>query len=215
MTRVKICGITTPEDAVVADELGAHAVGMIFASSPRRITAEQAKTIHAVLSPWVIRVGVFVDAALDEIASVLDKVPLDAVQLHGSETPEDAAAVRRRFGVRTIKAIRVRDQNSLRRLADYDVDAFLLDTYVAGQPGGTGKTFDWSLAVPLVERFRIILAGGLTVGNVAEAVSQVKPYAVDVSSGVERSPGRKDHQLVKEFMLEAQRAQVHSAATGR
>lgn len=200
MTRVKVCGITRPEDAEAADRAGADAVGLIFAPSPRRIDLRQATAIERVLSPWIVRVGVFVDAGLAAMDRAIAAARLDVLQLHGSETPEFVRKVREEFGLRIVKSVRVGDGLDLVRLDEYEVDAFLFDTYVPGRAGGTGKTFDWNLAVPWARRVRLILAGGLTPENVGEAVRRVRPYGVDVASGVEREPGVKDHTKMQRFI---------------
>lgn len=200
MTRVKVCGITRPEDAEAADRAGADAVGLIFAPSPRRIDLRQATAIERVLSPWIVRVGVFVDAGLAAMDRAIAAARLDVLQLHGSETPEFVRKVREEFGLRIVKSVRVGDGRDLVRLDEYEVDAFLFDTYVPGRAGGTGKTFDWDLAVPWARRVRLILAGGLTPENVGEAVRRVRPYGVDVASGVEREPGVKDHTKMQRFI---------------
>jgi len=200
MTRVKVCGITRPEDAEAADRAGADAVGLIFAPSPRRIDLRQATAIERVLSPWIVRVGVFVDAGLAAMDRAIAAARLDVLQLHGSETPEFVRKVREEFGLRIVKSVRVGDGLDLVRLDEYEVDAFLFDTYVPGRAGGTGKTFDWDLAVPWARSVRLILAGGLTPENVGEAVRRVRPYGVDVVSGVEREPGVKDHTKMQRFI---------------
>ncbi|NLN27781.1 MAG: phosphoribosylanthranilate isomerase [Firmicutes bacterium] len=200
MTRVKVCGITRPEDAEAADRAGADAVGLIFAPSPRRIDLRQATAIERVLSPWIVRVGVFVDAGLAAMDRAIAAARLDVLQLHGRETPEFVRKVREEFGLRIVKSVRVGDGLDLVRLDEYEVDAFLFDTYVPGRAGGTGKTFDWDLAVPWARRVRLILAGGLTPENVGEAVRRVRPYGVDVASGVEREPGVKDHTKMQRFI---------------
>lgn len=200
MTRVKVCGITRPEDAEAADRAGADAVGLIFAPSPRRIDLRQATAIERVLSPWIVRVGVFVDAGLAAMDRAIAAARLDVLQLHGRETPEFVRKVREEFGLRIVKSVRVGDGRDLVRLDEYEVDAFLFDTYVPGRAGGTGKTFDWDLAVPWARRVRLILAGGLTPENVGEAVRRVLPYGVDVASGVEREPGVKDHTKMQRFI---------------
>jgi phosphoribosylanthranilate isomerase len=200
MTRVKVCGITRPEDAEAADRAGADAVGLIFAPSPRRIDLQQATAIERVLSPWIVRVGVFVDAGLAAMDRAIAAARLDVLQLHGRETPEFVRKVREEFGLRIVKSVRVGDGLDLVRPDEYEVDAFLFDTYVPGRAGGTGKTFDWDLAVPWARRVRLILAGGLTPENVGEAVRRVRPYGVDVASGVEREPGVKDHTKMQRFI---------------
>jgi len=200
VTRVKICGITRPQDAALAAEAGADAVGFVLAPSRRRVEVAQARMAAAQLPPFVSRVGVFVNAADDEIAAAIEKVPLDVIQLHGEESPETVRRWRER-GVRVIKAIGVSGPSDLEALAAYDADAVLLDAVAGGRSGGTGRSFDWDLA----RRARgsglpIILAGGLHPGNVVEALERVNPYAVDVSSGVEESAGRKSPEKVREFL---------------
>jgi phosphoribosylanthranilate isomerase len=198
--RVKICGITNREDALAAVEAGTHALGFVFAPSPRRITPERAAEIIAELPPFVQTVGVFVDA---DVAPILSRCPLDAAQFHGDESPEALAGI---TGVRRIKACRVETSADLELLADYRevADAFLLDARVPGLAGGTGQSFPWPLARE-ARRFGrpIILAGGLTPENVAAAIEAGRPDAVDVSSGVEVAPGRKDRARVRHFVAAA------------
>jgi phosphoribosylanthranilate isomerase len=196
--RVKICGITNLEDALLAAELGAHALGFIFyAKSPRSIKPEAARQIIAQLPPLVLSVGVFVNEAAAVVLEVAEMVRLDWVQLHGEEPPEYC-----RFLFRNVmKAIRVKDQSTLALMASYQgsVRAFLLDTHKTGQQGGTGESFDWSLARQAKEYGSIVLAGGLQPENVAAAIWAASPQAVDVASGVEASPGRKDHARLRAF----------------
>lgn len=198
--RVKVCGLTRVEDVRCADTCGVDAVGFIFAPSPRRVSPEAAAALDRAVSPWVSRIGVFVNPTFSEIDRVLDHVRLDALQLHGDETPQFVSAVAERYRRRIIKAVRVRDARSLELLGAYDADAYLLDTYVPGRAGGTGQTFDWRLIGSCAARYPIILSGGLTPENVADAVRQVRPYGVDVSSGVERAPGVKDHERIEAFV---------------
>lgn len=195
MIRVKICGITTPEAARVAAEAGADAIGLVFAPSQRRVSVEQAKAIVAALPPFVSRVGVFVNEAPERIAAIAEACGLDALQLHGEEPPEAC----RWFPRKVIKAVRVQGAGSVEGLERYQVDAFLLDTYVQGQLGGTGRTFDWQIAKVAASRFRVILSGGLTPENVADALELVRPYGVDVSSGVETG-GAKDPGKIRAFI---------------
>jgi len=197
-TRIKICGITDRDDALLAVELGADALGFVFyQKSPRHVTLEQAAAICRALPPLVATVGVFVNATQQEIEQTLAQCRLTALQFHGDEPTEFC----RRFTAKTIKAIRVRNEDSLRAAAEYDVDALLLDTYTDSGRGGTGRTFDWSLAVTAKKiGLPIILSGGLTTENVQEAIQKVRPYAVDVSSGVEREPGRKDPRTLRKFI---------------
>jgi phosphoribosylanthranilate isomerase len=203
MTKVKICGITSIEDALAAAEAGADALGFVFfEKSPRYIEPEKAAAIIAQLPPFVQVVGLFVNAALDFVNLTADSCRLDIVQLHGDESPAYCQAVRRRV----LKAFRVRGMESLAAMADYRVAAFLLDAYTPGVYGGTGESFNWDCAVAAKGRGPIVLAGGLDAENVASAVERVAPYGVDVSSGVESSPGRKDHEKVRRFIQQAKAA---------
>lgn len=201
--RVKICGITNLEDAETAVEAGADALGFVFcADSPRNVTPEQAESIIRRLPPFVQMVGLFVNAPLDTVNQMADSCGLDIVQLHGEESPEFCAAVRRR----TIKAFRVQGAASLDLLQHYPDSTCLLDAWSPDAHGGTGHTFNWDLAADVAARRRVILAGGLTPQNVAEAVRRVRPYAVDVSSGVEAAKGKKDRELAREFIRTAKEA---------
>lgn len=201
--RVKICGIMNVHDAMAAAEYGADAVGFVlYKSSPRCIDLKTVKNIITQLPPFVTTVGVFADATEKEIHSTVEESGLDVIQLQGDE-PADLC---RRLGGRVIKAIRIRDKFSLNRMIPYKVRAFVLDTYREGQLGGTGETFDWSLAVEAKKFGKIILAGGLTPENVGRAIEQVRPYGVDVSSGVEERIGKKDHSKLKRFIETAKQA---------
>lgn len=203
MTRIKICGITREEDAWAAVEYGADALGFIFYSeSPRCIKPEQALLISRRLPPMITRIGVFVDEPPEAVQPIFDRVGLDVVQLHGTEQPEWIA----KYPGRVIKAIRVQSIESLRQMAAYRVNTFLLDTYRQGMPGGTGETFNWDLAIGAKQHGRIILSGGLNPSNVVDAIRLVKPYAVDVSSGIEIEPGIKDHGRMKLFIQRARGA---------
>lgn len=200
MIRVKICGITNPEDALTAVAAGADALGFVFyPPSPRHVTPERATEIIRVLPPFVQTVGLFVNEALATINALADQCGLDIIQLHGEESPDYCAAVNRRI----IKAFRVKDAASIATMAEYPAAAYLLDTWSPTSHGGTGMTFNWDLAAQATASHQIILAGGLTPDNVGNAVRQVRPYAVDVSSGVESAPGRKDPHLVQQFIREA------------
>ncbi|WP_322978117.1 phosphoribosylanthranilate isomerase [Pseudomonas sp. C11] len=200
--RSKICGITRVEDALAAVEVGADAIGLVFyAKSPRAVDIEQAKAIVAALPPFVTSVGLFVDMPRETLQALLREVPLDLLQFHGDESPADCEGFARPY----IKALRVRaDQDVARMMAPYSgACGILLDTFVEGVPGGTGAAFDWSL-VPREAGKPIILAGGLTPDNVAQAIAQVRPYAVDVSGGVEAAKGIKDAGKVKAFLQAVQ-----------
>jgi phosphoribosylanthranilate isomerase len=200
LPRVKICGITSVQDALHAVRCGADALGLVFyPKSPRCLTRQQAREIVAALPPFVVPVGLFVNCPAAEIGDIAAGCGFDTVQLHGEETPDDC-----RLGpLRVIKALRVKDRASLAAIDDYQVSALLLDAWVPGTYGGTGQTFNWQLAASAARRHRIVLAGGLSPANVAEAVNIVRPYAVDVSSGVERAPGQKDPELVAAFIRNA------------
>lgn len=201
--RVKICGITSMEDASVAFEGGADALGFIFyRKSPRYITPLAASRIIAGLGPFITTVGVFVNESPDEIRAVIGAAGIDCVQLHGEESPLECLG----YGVDVIKAIRVRGIGDIERIGEYHVSACLLDTYREGMHGGTGEAFDWDMAVEAKASGRIILSGGLNPDNVGEAVRRVRPYAVDASSGVESAPGRKDPDRVLRFIKEARAA---------
>ncbi|NWB95413.1 phosphoribosylanthranilate isomerase [Pseudomonas gingeri] len=196
--RSKICGITRIEDALAAVEAGADAIGFVFyAKSPRAVTFQQARAIIAALPPFVTTVGLFVNASRCELGEILDAVPLDLLQFHGDETREQCEGYHRPY----IKALRVKagDDIAAACAAYPSASGILLDTYVEGIHGGTGAAFDWSL-VPRGLSKPIILAGGLTADNVAEAIAQVKPYAVDVSGGVEQAKGIKDRTKIEAFM---------------
>lgn len=199
--RVKICGITSVDDARAAVEAGADAIGLMFhEASPRNLSFTEATAISAALPPFVTRVGVFVNAEETFVREAIAFCHLDAVQFHGDESSEYCA----RFDTNVIKAFRIRDAASLANLTSYETRAWLLDSFVAGKAGGTGATFNWELAVQAkTHTTPIILAGGLTPENVAEAVAKVRPYAVDVSSGVESAPGKKDAQRIRAFIAAA------------
>ncbi|MEJ2567028.1 MAG: phosphoribosylanthranilate isomerase [Gammaproteobacteria bacterium] len=197
-TRVKICGITRVEDASAAAQLGADAIGLVFyAKSPRAVSIAQAQAVVRALPPFVTIVGLFVDAAPEEIREVLAAVPLDLLQFHGKE----AAQACRGYGRPYLKVVHMAGDTDVVDLArPYDDAAgILVDTYVQGVPGGTGRSFDWS-RLPAALTCPLILAGGLTPDNVAAAVAQVRPWAVDVSGGVEAAPGIKDAAKIAAFI---------------
>jgi len=199
MIKVKICGITNLDDASLAVRLGADALGFIFAPSPRRVDPETAHDIIRHIPPFVKAVGVFVDEDPESIDKVITFCGIDLVQLHGNEPPEICG----RFMPRTIKALRIADESVIRSAVAYKgkVKALLLDSYSEKMAGGTGKGFDWDIAISIRDSagIPIILAGGLGPSNIEEAISRVRPYAVDVNSGVEEKPGKKSRRLMKEL----------------
>ncbi len=196
--RVKICGITDLDDALVCVESGADAIGFIFwEKSPRYIDPVVAGHITKRIPPFVTTVGVFVDEKEKEIKDIIKEAGLCAIQLHGKESP---SFCKRFEGIKVIKAFRVRDERSVEDIGEYDVSAYLLDTFTEGKPGGTGRVFDWEIAKKVKEYGRIILSGGLTPENVEDAVSAVQPYGVDVCSGVESRPGKKDPVKISQFV---------------
>ena len=207
MIRVKICGITNSADALAAIDAGANLLGFNFyARSPRRITEVDAAKIRPQLPKKVEAVGIFVNAPTDGVAALCKLLKLDAAQLHGDETPETVAELARSIPV--YKAFRVEPDFPLGTLDEYpEAFAFLFDAAHTGQYGGTGRTTDWDVARRAAVGRRIILAGGLKVENVAAAVRIVRPYAVDVASGVESKPGKKDHGRMREFIQEVRRGE--------
>ncbi|MDP3787029.1 MAG: phosphoribosylanthranilate isomerase [Candidatus Omnitrophota bacterium] len=199
MVKLKICGITNLEDASAACSCGADALGFVFAKSPRRVSPRIVKTIIKKLPPFIVTVGVFVNEKRGKVRKIAADCGLDGLQFHGEETPGYCNYFKDKYKI--IKAIRVRSIDSLSDLKKYNVDAFLLDTYVEGKRGGTGVKFNWDLAVKAKRHGKpVILAGGIRIGNVEDAVKIVHPYAVDVSSAIEKAPGRKDHNLMKAFI---------------
>lgn len=205
MVKVKICGITNRDDAHAAVHAGADALGFVFAPSPRRVAPDRAREIIGSLPLFVSTVGVFVDEDPARVREVVSFCNLRYIQFHGDEPPEICNA----FGDRAIKAVHIKDEGDLRGLERYHVAAFLLDSHVAGRRGGTGTSFPWKLAASAGSLGRsVILSGGLNSGNVAQAIRIAAPYAVDVSSGVESEPGRKDPALVREFIRIAKTAAV-------
>ena len=198
--KIKFCGLTRPDDAADAVQAGAWALGMIFwPASPRHCSPDIAAEIGATFRRRAEIVGVFVDPTLDELTRAADDASLTMLQLHGDEGPVFCAEAARRTGCRIIKAARVRSRADIQALAAFHTDFHLLDGYVAGVPGGTGETFAWELARSHGSRIPLILSGGLRPDNVAAAITAVAPYAVDVASGVEASPGRKDPAKLDAF----------------
>ena len=200
---VKICGITNAADGIAAAESGADILGFVFCeASPRFIKVQAAAKIIRQLPPFIVKAGVFVDAASDLVVRAIGESGLNLLQFHGNETPEYCA----QFGLMSMKAFRIRDQASLEHLKEYSTEAWLLDSYAPDRVGGTGEKFNWDLAREARSLGRpIFLAGGLTPLNVAQAIEHVRPYGVDVSSGVEAVPGKKDHAKVRDFIAAAKR----------
>ena len=198
--KVKVCGMTSLKDALVAVEGGADAVGFIFyKKSPRSVTMKTVREIVLELPPFVDTVGVFVDETAEQINKIADYCNLDIIQLHGDESPTFCKKIRRKV----IKAFRIKDMQSVKKLSSFQVSGFLLDTFSENLHGGTGKVFDWNLALPAKKFGPVIMAGGLTPNNVQQAVRQIRPYGVDVCSGVESEPGIKDHKKVRAFLNNA------------
>ncbi len=199
--RVKFCGITRVEDAEHAVSLGAWAVGInLWAGSPRVALPQEAADIADAVRRRIEIVGLFVNAELDAVVTLAEQIGLTMVQLHGDEGPVYCETVARRTGAKVIKAARVRSNADIQALAAFRTDFHLLDAYVPGVPGGTGATFDWELARTHRGTVPMILSGGLTPANVAEAAGVARPFAVDVASGIESAPGVKDHALMDAFV---------------
>ncbi|HAS16831.1 MAG TPA: phosphoribosylanthranilate isomerase [Nitrospiraceae bacterium] len=205
MVKVKICGITNLEDAIVAAEAGADALGFVFyPESPRYIEPGKVHDIISKLPVFITAVGVFVDESEDMIRRIMRESGVQIIQLHGSESP----LLCTRFREKVIKAIRIKGKDSLNSMSMYPVNTFLLDTFTEDKKGGTGIPFDWGIAVKAKDHGSIILSGGLNPSNVREAVKNVLPYGVDVSSGVELSPGKKDHKKIRGFIKEVKKQNV-------
>jgi phosphoribosylanthranilate isomerase len=208
VTLVKICGITNLEDAIAAVNLGANLLGFVFAESPRKVEVDTVKNIQRVIACDVKTVGVFTDES-DEVIRIMDECGLTYAQLHGGQSENFA----RKLGAsRVIRVGRIADQSSIDYLATFvEARYYLLDTYRSEKVGGTGETFDWSLAIRAKSLGKpIFLSGGLRPGNVKDAIRTVRPFAVDVSSGVEISPGIKDHAKIKEFIQNVRAADQSS-----
>ena len=200
VTKLKFCGITRLDDAELAVAAGAWAIGLIFwPRSPRRAELDAAAEIAAAVKRRAEVAGVFVNATLDHVAQTADAVGLTMLQFHGDEGPAYCAEAARRTGAKVIKAGRVRSGADVQALTTFHTDYHLLDSYTAGVPGGTGETFSWGIARAHRGRIPVILSGGLTPDNVGDAIAAVHPYAVDVASGVELSPGRKDPEKLQAF----------------
>ena len=200
MTKIKFCGITVLDDAELAVAAGAWAVGLIFwPRSPRRCDPNAAAEIVAAVRRRVEVAGVFVNATLDHVSEIAEATGVTMLQLHGDEGPAYCAEAARRTGCKVIKAVRVRSGADVQALASFHTDYHLLDSYTAGVPGGTGETFAWDIARAHRGSVPVILSGGLDPGNVGEAIAAVRPFAVDVASGVERAPGKKDPDKLQAF----------------
>ncbi len=205
MSLVKICGITRPQDAEDAFSLGADFLGLVFAPSPRRVDSIQAERIIEAVPTFQNFVGVFQNQEIAEVRRVAERLGLQYVQLHGEESPEYCEHLKK-DGLSIIKAIHVNGKSSVteNELKPYNIFAFLFDTKVGSKSGGTGKSFDWNLISPDIwKENKCFLSGGLTPGNIDEAIDATHPFAVDVSSGVESKPGMKDFPLVREFIKKA------------
>lgn len=197
-----MCGITNVGDARAAVESGADALGLVFAPSPRQVGVEVAREVSEVVPEGVLKVGVFVDEEPDEVVHIVEAAGLDYAQLHGDEGPGAVTDLRDR-GVKVIKALRVRGEESLEALDLYEADLFLLDAYSEKARGGTGEKFDWGLAKSLKGRGNILISGGLSPENVREAIGLFEPYGVDASSSLESRPGIKDRERVRRFIFAA------------
>ena len=202
MVKAKVCGITTPEDALTAANSGADAVGLVFAESPRKLSVEQAREVATTLPAGVLKVGVFVDEEPEEVLRIVREVGLDYAQLHGDESPETVTFLRGE-GVKVIKALRVRGAGSLAAMDGYEADLFLLDAWSEKARGGTGERFDWEVAKSYGGRGNIVVSGGLTPDNVREAIRFFEPYGVDASSSLEDAPGKKNGERVRRFVSAA------------
>jgi phosphoribosylanthranilate isomerase len=197
MTKVKICGIRNLNDAIFAADYGADAIGFVFAKSKRKITKEKARAIVRQLPPFITTVGLFVNETVENMVAACRFCGLDAIQLHGNELP---GLLNKLKDFKTIKAFRIQNEKDINPIQKYKANAILLDGYSENKMGGTGTTFDWKIVKKLKTTTPIIVAGGLTHLNVSQAIKIVKPYGVDVSSGVESRPGEKDKRLIKKFI---------------
>ena len=212
-TRIKICGITNGEDARLAAEQGAWAIGMIFwPDSPRACPIGTAEAIGAELRRGLEPVGVFVNATLDEVASTAERASLSILQLHGDEGPAYCREAARRTGCKIMKAARVKGSAEINALRAFHTDYHLLDTHVPGAPGGTGESFNWDLARHHRGPVPVVLSGGLTPDNVAQAIAVARPFAVDSASGTEAEPGRKDPAKLRAFFRSVAAADHRAAA---
>ncbi len=205
MIRVKICGITNVADALCAQRQGADAIGFVFAKSPRQVDAGTVKKIVGFTGPLIATIGVFVDESVERMLKIADRCRLSGIQLHGDERAGTTERLQRN-GFRVIRALRVGDPSELKKIKDASADAILFDTSDAGRFGGTGRVFDWACLEKLKIQRPWIVSGGLNPVNVKRLLSLLEPYGVDVSSGVEKAPGKKNEKLVKEFIRNAKSA---------
>jgi len=213
--KIKFCGLTRVDDAACAVEAGAWALGMVlWPGSPRSCSPDVAAEIGATYRRRAEIAGVFVNPTLDEVTRAAADANLSLLQMHGDEGPVFCAEAARRTGCRVIKAVRVRSGADIQALGPFHTDFHLLDSYVPGLPGGTGETFAWELARSHGSRVPLILSGGLRAGNVAEAIAAVAPFAVDVASGVEAGPGRKDHAEIEAFAAAVASTAILSPSAG-
>jgi phosphoribosylanthranilate isomerase len=213
VTAIKFCGITNVDDARLAVDCSAWAIGLIFApESPRRCDVESAEEIGATLRRELEIAGVFVNATLDEVAAIAERVPLSILQLHGDEGPAYCREAARRTGAKVMKAARIKDAASVRDLEPFHTDFHLLDAHVPGARGGTGERFDWDLASKHERGVPVVLSGGLTPDNVGEGIAVVRPFAVDTASGTEAEPGRKDPAKLRAFARAVEAADASVAA---
>jgi len=213
MTEIKICGITNIEDALAAASAGADALGFVFhPASPRYVTPGKAREIIAALPPSTCAVGVFVNLAALEVLQIAELCGLDFIQLHGAETQDYCRRLPRE---RVIKALSFRSEEEFALMADYPVRAFLVDAHDPVRYGGTGKTCDWNLACKAAARYPLILAGGLGTENILAALEAVKPLAVDISSGVEAAPGKKDHEKIRSVIAAVKKYDLLAALDAR
>lgn len=197
MTKVKICGIGSLNDAVFAADYGADAIGFVFVKSKRKISKEKVRSIVRKLPPFITNVGLFVNETVENMEETCRFCGLDAIQLHGNEAPE---VLNKLKDFKIIKAFRIQNEKDIDHIKKYKPDAILLDGYSENKMGGTGTTFDWKIVKRMKTSTPIIIAGGLTYLNVEQAIKIAKPYGVDVSSGVESKPGQKDKRLIKKFI---------------
>ncbi|MFA5929197.1 MAG: phosphoribosylanthranilate isomerase [Candidatus Margulisiibacteriota bacterium] len=199
MFKIKICGITNIEDALLAASLGANALGFIFAKSPRQVSVNSVQEISAKLPPFLSKIGIFVNESVDQVNETVKQCGLNAVQLHGTETPEHC----RQVHAPVIKAFHLKKPEDLEQIKQYEdcVSAFLFDSSTENQPGGTGTTFDWKLLAELNTAKPVIIAGGMSIENIPLLMEHLSPYAVDVNSGIESSPGKKDPEKMRQLFL--------------